>query len=41
MVEGIKATRKGFWSVTVRRNWRITFRFENGDVYDVKLEDYH
>jgi proteic killer suppression protein len=33
--------RKGFFSITVRANWRITFRFENGKVYDVNLEDYH
>lgn len=32
---------KGFWSVTVSSNWRITFRFEDGDAYDVNLEDYH
>jgi proteic killer suppression protein len=32
---------KGFWSVTVRANWRIVFRFENGDAYDVALLDYH
>jgi proteic killer suppression protein len=32
---------KGFWSVTVRANWRIVFRFENGDTYDVDLMDYH
>lgn len=32
---------KGFWSVTVSTNWRITFRFENGDAHDVNLEDYH
>ena len=33
--------RKGYYSVTVRANWRITFRFANGDAYDVNLEDYH
>lgn len=32
---------KSFWSVSVSRNWRITFRFENGDALDVNLEDYH
>lgn len=32
---------KGFWSVTVSGNWRITFRFENGDALDVNLKDYH
>ena len=26
---------KGFWSVTVRANWRIIFRFETGNAYDV------
>jgi proteic killer suppression protein len=32
---------KGFWSVTVRANWRIVFRFEAGDAFDVNLTDYH
>jgi toxin HigB-1 len=32
---------KGHWSVTVRANWRIVFRFEDGDVFDVDLVDYH
>ncbi len=31
----------GFWSVTVRANWRIIFRFDDGDVTDVDLIDYH
>ena len=32
---------RDFWSVTVRRNWRIIFRFESGDAFDVELIDYH
>jgi toxin HigB-1 len=32
---------KGLWSITVRANWRIIFRFENGSVSDVDLIDYH
>lgn len=32
---------KGFWSVTVRANWRIIFRFEDGNAFDVDLIDYH
>jgi toxin HigB-1 len=32
---------QGFWSVTVRANWRTVFRFEGGDVFDVELIDYH
>jgi len=29
------------WSVTVRANWRIVFRFVEGDASDVDLVDYH
>jgi toxin HigB-1 len=32
---------KGFWAVTVRANWRIIFRFEDGKASDVDLVDYH
>ncbi|HEX3640597.1 MAG TPA: type II toxin-antitoxin system RelE/ParE family toxin [Ktedonobacteraceae bacterium] len=31
----------GFWSVTVRANWRVVFRFADGHAYDVDLIDYH
>ena len=37
----LKGTLKGFWSVWISANWRIIFRFENGDVFDVDLIDYH
>lgn len=37
----LKGNRKGTWAVTVRANWRVTFRFAEGDAYDVDLEDYH
>lgn len=30
-----------FWSVSVSGNWRIIFRFEDGDVFDVDYLDYH
>ena len=32
---------KGFWSVTVSRNWRLIFRFDAGNAHDVDLIDYH
>lgn len=32
--------RKGQWSAKVSRQWRIVFRFEVGDAYDVELVDY-
>lgn len=31
----------GFWSVTVRANWRIIFKFEEGRAFAVDLVDYH
>ena len=37
----LKGDLKGFWSVTVRANWRIIFRFEEGDSFDVEMIDYH
>ena len=37
----LKGDLKGFWSVTVRANWRIIFRFNDAEVFDVDLVDYH
>jgi toxin HigB-1 len=37
----LKGDLKGFWSVTVTGNWRVIFRFEKGDAFDVDLVDYH
>lgn len=37
----LKGDLKDFWSVKVRANWRIIFRFEDSGVYDVDLLDYH
>jgi toxin HigB-1 len=37
----LKGDLKGFWAVTVRANWRVIFRFAQGDVLDVDYSDYH
>jgi proteic killer suppression protein len=37
----LKGDKKGIWSVTVQSNWRITFRFEDGNAEIVNYEDYH
>jgi proteic killer suppression protein len=31
----------GYWSITVTANWRMVFRFEDGDATDVDYVDYH
>jgi proteic killer suppression protein len=33
--------RKGVYSIKVTGNWRITFRFSDGEAREVDLEDYH
>ncbi len=40
-LHSLRGDRKGEWSVTVRANWRITFRFDEGYALDVDLVDYH
>lgn len=37
----LKGALKGFYAVTVRANWRVIFRFEDHDAFDVDLVDYH
>jgi toxin HigB-1 len=32
---------RGFWSIRISGNWRIIFRFDDRDVCDVDLVDYH
>lgn len=36
----LKGAFKGFWAVTVRANWRVIFRFDDG-AHDVDYLDYH
>jgi toxin HigB-1 len=37
----LKGNLKGFWAVTVRANWRVIFRFVDGDALDIDYVDYH
>lgn len=37
----LSGERKGQWAVAVAGNWRIVFRFENGEATDVDYVDYH
>ncbi len=37
----LKGSRKGTWAVSVSGNWRLTFKIQNGDAFDVNYEDYH
>lgn len=33
--------RKGQWAMTINGPWRVCFRFEDGDAWDVEIVDYH
>lgn len=37
----LKGKLKGTWSLTVKENWRITFKFKNNDIVLINYEDYH
>ena len=37
----LKGELKGSWAVTVRANWRVVFRFADGEALDVDYIDYH
>jgi proteic killer suppression protein len=40
-LEKLSKDRAGQWSFRVSGQWRLCFRWEGGDAYDVELVDYH
>ena len=40
-LERLKGDRKGQWSIRVNERWRVCFRFDKGDAFDVEIVDYH
>ncbi len=40
-VHKLTGDRKGVWSLSVTRNWRLTFRIEDDELIEVDFEDYH
>ena len=40
-LHALERERKGQYSISVNDQWRICFRFVEGDAYDVELTDYH
>ncbi len=40
-LETLSGKRTGHWSIRINDQWRICFRFENGEAYDVEIVDYH
>lgn len=40
-LEALRGELAGRWSIRINDQWRICFRFENGDAYEVEIVDYH
>ncbi|WP_075880280.1 type II toxin-antitoxin system RelE/ParE family toxin [Vreelandella massiliensis] len=40
-LEPLRGNREGQYSIRINDQWRLCFRFENGDAYDVEIVDYH
>lgn len=40
-LHALKGNRKGQHAISVNDQWRICFRFIDGDAYDVEITDYH
>ncbi len=40
-LEKLRGDREGYWSLRVNDQWRIIFRWQNGDALDVDITDYH
>lgn len=40
-LHALESDRKGQYSISINEQWRICFRFVDGDTYDVEICDYH
>ena len=40
-IHPLKGSLKGYWSLTVKENWRIIFRFDGQNAFDIDYLDYH
>ena len=40
-LHALSGDRKGRWAVDVSGNWRVVFRFEENDAFEVDYLDYH
>lgn len=39
-LEKLTGDREGFWSIRINKQWRICFRWENGNAFEVEITDY-
>lgn len=41
LLEALKGDRKGQYSIRINKQWRICFKWKDGDAFDVEVVDYH
>jgi len=40
-LEALKGRRRDQWSIRINAQWRLCFRFKDGDAFDVEIVGYH
>jgi len=40
-LEALKGDREGQYSIRINEQWRICFKWQNGNAYEVEITDYH
>ncbi|MEM8815166.1 MAG: type II toxin-antitoxin system RelE/ParE family toxin [Pseudomonadota bacterium] len=40
-LENLKGNRKGLYSIRINGQWRVVFRWQGGNAFDVEIVDYH
>lgn len=40
-LEALKGKRQGEYSIRINKQWRLCFKWQDGNAYNVKIEDYH
>ena len=40
-LEALKGDREGQYSIRINKQWRVCFKWQDGDAFDVEIVDYH
>lgn len=40
-LEKLRGERAGYWSIRINEQWRLCFRWDDGNAFDVEIVDYH
>jgi toxin HigB-1 len=40
-LEALKGDRRGQYSIRINKQWRVCFKWQDGDAFDVEIVDYH